>query len=491
LSLPKHWLLFLASLLGCARAEVHRTPTPTTPGDLAEAIRWRNESPVNLSIERLIDGGMFFWGQWRVSSSITVVESGQASIWQAIAIESRSRDVVDAGPCHPDGGIELYAWRPSADSTGIESIMYWTPFPGQAEPASFGVRRECPPGVDYFGYEPRLSRGALHATLRLPVGHGFTNLWTASSGEGHVGVLGPVMAGSACPRPMTLSLDEECEEVSFGATIHARIREAGQTPADTLGRPVHDLSIGPAVITGVRLTRSCASIRGCGEATEAAMKRLLPSVRAGLHPRTLRPQWPWMGMADRYLATWRGDSVLRTVIQVRFPLGTSDSLIALTLARWRAAPVLIQPAGTIVLQVPDPGPGAGAFDRMVDRLRRTRAVTAVNLLDAHRFFAVGPRGRVQVRAKSGPSLEPEALICLGLPGESLSAELVASFCRTATRSRPAVFDSLAVGDASLFAACIGRGGRPVTRDSTAVRIEPARTVSVEFRSLGCGSEAAL
>ena len=450
-------------MAACAKGEVRTAPAT----DLVTAIDWRNQSVVNQSIDYMIWSGLFYWGQWQLSTSIWVTENGVASRWEGLAIETAFVDVREPSPCRPRGGIELYAWRPLADSSGIDGIHFWSHLPASPDDQALGTRRRCPFNM-YSFTSPMLSR----ATLRHTQG---TGGWIASSGQAHVQPIGWPAAGPSCRLASGQSWDDRCEEISVGATIRATLRRQS-TPQDTAAAPTAELVLGPATIKGVRMFRSCehSGIRFCADSSLGTMARfLLEHTEVSPHDESIK-----------YLTTWKGDTALRTSVQVRFSPRLPDSAIAYILARWGAAVDYRWPAGSFWLSVPDPGPAPEAFQRMLERLRRHAGVESVYPL-SRSWSPLVPAGRVVTRiVDQNNRPTPGRLFCFG-PG--LRWLIVNSaFCRTTNDEGRATFDRLPATDLALFAACPRpNGAAPVVTDSIVVQVQPRRTVRARFRPMIC------
>jgi hypothetical protein len=428
-------------------------------------MRWRTANAVNESIDRQIDGGFFFYGQWQISSPIAITEGDETSMWQGIAFETLLTDVGWTNQCRPRGSIGLYAWRPLPDSSGIDAIALYTQIPESDDYRVFGTWAGCP--------APQLGAGAGPVLFRFKRRREkITDHWTAVAGAAHVEPIGKGASGPECRLQSGRLYFRECEEITMGATVRATLRQSSLT-GDTSSLPTHAITIGPAAVVGVRRFERCDP-HYCLPPSSAKT----PLLRHGSQ------LFPLLGMADRYLATWRDSSVLRTTVMLRFGPRESDARIRDVFRRWGMAVESTGPAGSYYVTVPDPGPAVGAYDRMLARLAGERGVRAVYPLRARRWTPIADPGRVIARVV-GPTGTPvtNGLVCFSwLPSPEQEPP---PWCRRTNRQGSATFDSMPTWDYWFTASCPNPDGKWTVADSIDVRVEPAKTATVRFRPVAC------
>jgi hypothetical protein len=426
-------------------------------------MRWRAESAVNAAVDLFIYSGVDWWAQLRVSSPISVSEGGETSTWQAMAIESRMEGIDPPAPCRPDRFVSLYLWKPLPDSSGIDAIFFSNQVPRLSDDDdAFGHWRGCP-------FRMGLGRGPVlrRATLR---GKDRSDFWAATKGEAHVETIGLGAVGAPCRLPSGALFDSRCEEISIGTTIRAVI----EPTAPGAGAP-RDLVIGPAAVAGIRRFGDCNDIN-----------QVCRDVELGLLVRQemKRHSDPWFGESDRFTAPWRGDTVLRTTVQVRFKPTATRAEIEATLIRWWARIEIAELGEDYLVTLPDPGPKVGAFERMIARLEREPSVEAVYPWRARRWAPLAPPGRVAftLTRSSGEPLSA-AIVCQAVPWDP--GIVVTPRCGTTDRAGRATIDSLPPWSLVFRAGCPGKEREWIAVDSTVVRVEPAQTVAGHFQPVVC------
>jgi hypothetical protein len=464
---------FLLGLVaGCARPEVRLTPE----SDINLAMRWRMESNVNRAIDRLINSGMFFWGQWRLSGPITVTEDGVASTWEGMAIEARFENVVRPRACLPGGYLALFLWKPLPDSSGVDGLVVGSPLPITADDHAVGDWRPCAFQFNGPRHGPLLSR-----LTTLP--SSITDSWRGALGEAHFEPIGVGASGAPCRLASGRTFEGRCEEITVGATIRATLRHG--RPADSAKSELRTLVIGPGRLPGVRTYEGCPP-----STTVCADSIVLVRAREALRARPWwLDQYP-LQEAGRYVTVWHGDTALRTTIAVRFKRSSRIDEIEQRLTRWWAVVEARGSMGSLLLRVPDPGPGSGAFDRMIERLRRERGVAAVFPVRRDAMPLGRPGSLVVTVHDAARRPIANALVCQTFFLSGGGREM-AKFCRVTEGGR-AAFDSLPAWDFPVYA---GRPGCPepnawVQADSAAARIEPGKTTTITFQLESCRATSA-
>ncbi|MEZ4457543.1 MAG: hypothetical protein R2882_13500, partial [Gemmatimonadales bacterium] len=361
-------------LAGCAGTEVHPAPVPS--GQIAK--EWQEASPANLEITRLLLGNTFPWGAWRREGPIRVVEDGVTSTWRGTAVEYRYRGVPAPNPCRIDGGITVTLWRPLPDSSGIDVVWLNVVYPRTPGDETFGPRRPCPLR-DHQPAGTWISRFVSRQRRWEPGSVGV-------AGQAHVGVLGGSAPGTECRLVQGESYGEDCEEITAAVTIRASLAVPGGVP-DT-GQPItRDLIIGPASLPGLRFYDDCRSLSSC----DTVVPWMLEPPRSHFFRRENREK-------PSYRASVGGVPVHRTMVLARFEPGIPDSIVAATLYEWSARMEWRGFAGSMVIQIPDPGPAAGAFEAAVGRMAAHPGVEAMLPIPADTAAAAGSplldRGRV-------------------------------------------------------------------------------------------------
>ncbi|MEZ4585194.1 MAG: hypothetical protein R2909_02205 [Gemmatimonadales bacterium] len=452
-------LMALALTLGgCRRVELRPSPEEQVAG------RWRMESDVNWAIDQLVFGPMPSFGSWGVFGAIPVTIDGVTREYSAVVIATRPVEPVPPGRCRASAwSASLFAWRPRDDSLGIDAVAGYGVATSDPDDAVLGPRRQCPV-VGAFPDGPRFS-------LVTVVEGKLRSRAEGTAGQLHLNPIEALVDGPPCRYVTGLTVEAGCDQVSYGVTIRATAQARGDRNA--LVGPVHQVTVGPGLVPGLRFTCGPWRFTPCGPSLSDTATRLPPK------------QWSWgsstLGCCQRFLVAHGADSVLRSDLLVRFTPGATDSAVAATLARLGGKAIWRSPLDFAVVMLPDPGPAPGAFDRALARLRDDPDLAAaypIAWLGDSRWLPRAEQGRIRARlVDADGTLVPSARLCLG---NGPLDQVDPRWCRAADATGVVVFDSLLVFDYQAFAACRRGDGRFVAWDSTVVAVWPSRTSPALF-----------
>jgi hypothetical protein len=434
-------ILALAVQLGCAQPPVQLTPS------FAEALAWRQQSFINPAIDKRLEPEGILWGQWQTQGKLIVIEDDVPSIYQAMVVERFFDSLETSHPCRPAQTATLYAWRPRLDSTGIDALTVTVkrPLPGYG--TAVGPRRLCPnqavllPPLLVYSIAGRSYFGSAEAV------NGWVYLSSLPSRPG----VPPIPCGDA-----SSTEPNSCHRVGYTISSQGVLIRRKHSETNVA------LVINAGSIPGIRFRTNCRSPVNRDRCPGAGytMRNALPPVDR------YRPAFDTI----KFVTTWKQQRVLRTEVFLRLDSTLTDSAKASLLDAHGIRATQQTQAGSLIADIPDPGPDPSFFEKTLKDLERSPGFGAVYPIAIASRLPVTAPGTVTVRVvdSTGNSLSGMYACWGGDP-----SIIPPPNCRLSDSGGKVRFPNLAVMDYTFYAACPAIAPeRPQTFDSAHVAVRP-------------------